>query len=145
MKKTSGEQFLPTLVSLWSAMIGGAAGALIGVVGPPTLLTSIAGFCFGFLSSVVLNLMLMALFHLTSLLIQMEFSETPIGCGSSDTLSGVMGGIAGLIGATTVAWLPLPSSAGNPRTFFVCWSISAFIPLAIALTLIVLAQRQNHD
>ena len=126
-------------------MIGGAAGALIGVVGPPTPLTSIAGFCFGFLSSVVLNLLLMALIHLTSLVIQMEFSETPIGCGSSDTLSGVMGGIAGLIGATAVAWLPLPSSASNPRTFFVCWSISAFVPLALALGLIVYARRQNHE
>ena len=113
---------------------------MLGVTGAPLLITAIGAALVGFVASVIVNLLFMVLLHLTSMLTQIEFSETPIGCSASDTLSGTLGGLTGVIGALIMLALPLEHDATHPRTFFVCWSVSAVIPILGTLVLVMHAR-----
>lgn len=124
---------MPTLISLWSAMFGGAFGALAGTTSGYELLNGIIGSVWGFACSVPISIMLMTAAQVMISMAGSDIDDAPIGCATTSQLSGVIGGLTGLIGAVVLTGTTQGHRVTNPRTFFICWSVSASVAVALVL------------
>jgi hypothetical protein len=132
------DDLLITLVSLWSAMLGGAIGAATGRVGGPLVCHVTTGFIGGLVSSVILYLPLMGLTQAIELFIMRRESEgRHTGGGlASDKLAGLLGGMAGAVGAIVVAALPGNVDLFDPRVSVICWTAVAFVAIVLGLAIV---------
>ncbi|MBI5958701.1 MAG: hypothetical protein HY866_08200 [Chloroflexi bacterium] len=130
-------ELLLTLVSLWSAMIGGAIGAATGRMIGPMACHITTGFIAGLLSSVILYLPLMGLAQAIRIFI---IHKEPVGGTTggmeNDRLAGLLGGAAGAVGAVVVAALPKHSNLFDPQLFVICWTVVAFVAIVLGLGVI---------
>jgi hypothetical protein len=142
MDNSGSQRALPTLISLWSAMLGGAIGGALGKISSTLICSGVIGFIAGAIASVLVHMLLyMILYVITNFIFQAELGDYTIGGYRSDYLASVLGGIAGLCSAAVVN-LALPSKdLQAPQTFSVCWSAAAF--LSIILTLILLWRTER--
>jgi hypothetical protein len=137
MDSPRSNNLLVTLVSVWSAMLGGALGAVTGrAVGPLACHASI-GFIAGLIFSVLLYLPVMGATQVTAWFIMgREMEGEPIGCTTSDRLAGLLGGTAGAVGAVVVAALPKGTDLFALRTSIICWTVTAFVPIILGLAVV---------
>jgi hypothetical protein len=147
MNSPSSNGLVVTLVSLWSAMLGGAIGAVTGRAGGPLGCHAAIGFIAGLIFSVVLYLPLMGVTQVTALFIMgKEIEGRPIGCTGSDKLSGLLGGTAGAVGAVVVAALPKDADLFDPPASIICWTVTAFVPIILGLAVVQYSRWKNkHD
>ncbi len=130
---------------MWGAMLGGAIGASVGLFGGSWLVSSSLGFVAGFMCSVITVSGLLALSYIVSSMIGTEFEDMPIGCPTSSQLSGFLGGFAGAIGAVILAHFGASRLQARSGAFALCWSITAFLPVIMALIVVRLARyRAAH-
>ena len=135
-------RLFPTLVSLWSAMLGGAAGAMVGLTSMSLLWIPFLGFCGGFMCSVPLCLLTLGIGFTFSSMMGMDFDEAPVGCSSSSQMSGGLGGITGMVAAVFMAQIASVNQVSDPRTVAICWSVSTLVPVVLS---IVLAYTNIYD
>jgi hypothetical protein len=125
-----------TLVSVWSAMFGGALGAALGGMSGPLVCNAVIGFIGGVVFSVLMFLPLVGLTQAVAMfIVRREMEGRPIGCVASDRLSAILGGVAGAVGATVVASLPDDYDLMDPRAFVICWTVAAFVPIILGFGL----------
>lgn len=139
MKSLPHDDSLMTLVSLWSAMLGGALGAATGRMEGPLACHVITGFAGGLIFSVMLYLPLMGLMQAIQLFImgkEPEPERRAVGGLDSDKLAGGLGGTAGAIGAVVVAALPNDVDMFDPRVSVICWTVVAFVPMVLGLAMV---------
>ncbi len=127
---------LPTLISVWSAMLGGAMGGVAGKLSSSVFYNGLLGLAIGATASVLLYVVISALMYvIVRAVFQAELGEYTLGRYEGDTLASVLGGVAGFCGAVIVT-LALPSQRLNtPHAFAVCWSAAAIVPVLLALAL----------
>jgi hypothetical protein len=147
MNSPSSNDLVVTLVSLWSAMLGGAMGAVTGLAGGPFACHAVIGFIAGLVFSILLYLPLMAVTQVTALFIMgREIEGRPIGCTGSDKLSGLLGGMAGSAGAVVVAALPKGTDLFDLRASVICWTVTAFVPIILGLAVVHYSRwKRTHD
>jgi hypothetical protein len=137
MSTPSRNGLLITLVSQWSAMLGGTAGAAMGRIGGPFACHAIMGFIGGLVFSVLLYLPLMGVAQAIELFIMgREPAGRSIGGIPGDKLAGVLGGIAGAVGAVVVAALPGDVDLFDPHVSVICWTVVAFVPIILGLAVV---------
>jgi hypothetical protein len=131
------DELLMTLVSLWSAMLGGAIGAATGRFGGPLACHVTFGFIGGLVSSVILYLPLMGVAQAIDVFIMHRESEgRAVGGLASDKLAGLLGGVAGAVGAVVVAALPGNVDLFDPRVSVICWTAVAFVTIILSLAVV---------
>lgn len=137
----SAYETVPTLISLWSAMLGGSIGAVSGKLTSDVLCNGTIGFFVGTVASVLLHVILfIPVSMLATYITRADIGDHTIGGYKSDVLAGALGGTGGLCAAIIVT-LALPTdSLRDPHAFAVCWSAGAFIPLVLVLALVWLAR-----
>lgn len=134
-------RMVPNLISLWSAMLGGAAGAAAGRFGGGVIVNGIVGCLVGGILSVLIYLPLMMVAQLLSMVcMSIDMDERPIGCGASDTLSAALGGAAGGVGAVIVTLAS--QNLTEPRGFVLCWTGAGCAPILLTAILIWRARRR---
>jgi hypothetical protein len=136
MNRPNHYHLLPTLVSLWSAMIGGAFGALTGMMSESPVLNATLGTIAGFMASVLLSILFMALAQVALSATGADVDDTPIGCGTTSQLSGLIGGVTGLVGAVVLTHTIEARYANEPRTFITCWTASALTALGLMVAVV---------
>ena len=128
---------IPTLISLWSAMLGGSIGAISGKLTSNVLCNGTVGFFVGAIFSVLLHVLLfIPVYMIATYITRSDFGENTIGGYKSDFLAGLLGGIGGLCAAIIVTLVLPTQSLREPHAFAVCWSTGAFIPLVLVLVLV---------
>jgi hypothetical protein len=135
MKDVFDQRVVPTLISLWSAMLGGAVGAYLGLLGGTYVVRGVIGLTIGLICSVPLNLLMMGFLYMSLAWMHSDMDETPLGCTTSSELSGLLGAATGLLAAVLT---PISAKPGGiaPRTFLICWTVSAWIPIILMLGLL---------
>jgi hypothetical protein len=137
MNTPSASDVVVTLVSLWSAMLGGALGAAMSQAGGSLACHAATGFIGGLVFSVLLYLPLMGVTQAVALFIlRREIEGRPIGCTASDKLSGLLGGTAGAVGAIVVAALPKNTKLSDPPASILCWTVTAFVAILLGLAVV---------
>ena len=133
---------LPTLISLWSAMLGGAMGGALGKISSTLLCSGAIGLVTGAVASVLVHMMLYALLYvITSHIFQTELGDYTVGGYESDNVAGVLGGITGLCSAAIITWALPSQTLQTPQTFAVCWSAATFLPMTLLLIVLWRARR----
>ncbi len=128
---------VPTLVSLWSAMLGGASGAVAGKLTTNVLLNGLIGFVIGGTASVLWHGMLTGLAYLVARVIfQSDISDRVLGGYKGDTLAGTFGAITGLCSAIVVTAVVPARNLQEPHAFTVCWSTATVVALTLTLTVL---------
>lgn len=132
----SSYQTGPTLLSLWSAMLGGAVGGAAGKLTSSVLCNGTVGFFASAVASVLVHMVLYLPVYVVAMYVaQAEMGDHAVGNYKSDMLASVSGGIAGLC-ASVIVTLALPThSLTEPHAFAVCWSVVTIVPLVIVLGL----------
>ena len=144
MDNSGASRALPTLISLWSAMLGGAIGGALGKISSTLLCSGTIGLVTGTVASVLVHMILYAILYvITSHIFQTELGDYAVGGYRSDNLAGVLGGITGLGSATIITWALPSQTLQTPQTFVVCWSAAAFLPMTLLLILLWRTRRQG--
>jgi hypothetical protein len=145
MDDSGAPRALPTLVCLWSAMLGGAIGGALGKISSNLVCSGAAGLLAGAVASVLVHMILYAILYVvTSNIFKAELGDYTVGGYKSDSLAGVLGGITGLCSAAIIAWALPSQSLRTPRTFAVCWSAAAFLPMVLLLILLWYTRRRER-
>jgi hypothetical protein len=142
MNDSGTHRAIPTLICLWSAMLGGAFGAALGKISSTLLCSGAIGLFVGATASVLVHMFLSIILYLiTSYIFEAELSDYTVGGYNSNSLAGVLGGITGLCSASILT-LALPSqNLQTLQTFSVCWSAATFLPLMLMLVLLWRTER----
>jgi hypothetical protein len=128
---------LPTLISLWSAMLGGAIGGALGKISSNLLCSGAIGLLAGAVASVLVHMILYAIVYVVaSHIFKTELGDYTIGGYKSDNLASVLGGITGLCSAAIITWALPSQDLQTPQTFAVCWSAATFLPMTLLLILL---------
>lgn len=127
---------LPTLISVWSAMLGGAIGGAAGKLSSHAIYNGALGLALGATASVLVYVVLSGLMYvIVQTIFQAELGEYTLGHYQGDTLASLLGGAAGCCGAIIVT-MALPSQRlTTPHAFAVCWSAAAIVPVLLSLAL----------
>jgi hypothetical protein len=142
MNDSGAPRALPTLVSLWSAMLGGAIGGALGSIGSNLLCSGVIGLLAGAVASVLVHMILYAILYVvTSYIFKAELEDYTVGGYKSDNLAGVLGVITGLCSASIITWALPSQNLQTPQTFAVCWSAATFFPLTLLLILLWRTRR----
>lgn len=121
--KDSPYETIPTLISLWSAMLGGAIGAAAGKLSGDLLCNGTLGFFIGGAASVLMHMLLFVpVYVVASYLLELEFGELTVGGHKADMVATVLGAVAGLVGAVAVTTVVPSQSLKEPHAFAVCWT-----------------------
>lgn len=136
---------LTTLVSLWSAMLGGAAGATASRLGGPFVCQLTFGFAGGLIFSVVLFLPLIALARTVEIFVIHRESEGVAAGGlAGDKLAGFLGGVSGAAGAIVVGALPDDADPFDARVSIVCWTVVALVAIGLGLAIAHYGRWKDH-
>jgi uncharacterized protein YacL len=136
-------RLLPRLTGLWSAMLGGAVGAQAGKLDTNLAWKAVLGLLSGGLVSLAIYFgIMLAIQALIFFLVGAEFDEEPLQITAHDLLSLGVGGMAGLVGAVMVSFALPARSLSEPRGFFFCWTVAAFVPILLAPLVAWLARRR---
>jgi hypothetical protein len=118
-------------------MLGGAMGAVTGLARGPFACHAVGGFIAGLVFSILFYLPLMGVTQVSAMFITgREMEGEPIGCTTSDRLSGLLGGMAGSAGAVVVAALPKGTDRFDLRASVICWTVTAFVPIILGLAVV---------
>ena len=134
MNDSDASRALPTLISLWSAMLG--------KISSNVLCSGAIGLLAGAVASVLVHMILYAMLYVViSQIFNIELQDDTIGGYKSDNLAGVLGGITGLWSAAIITWALPSQSLETPQTFAVCWSAATFLPMTLLLILLWRSRR----
>lgn len=139
------DDLLGTLVSLWSAMLGGAVGAIAGQLGGLLVCQVMIGFAGGLISSVILFLPLIAIARAIEIyILRRESDGEPVGGLAGDQLAGLLGGVAGAAGAVVVVALPGDADLFDARVSIVCWTVVALVAISLGLAVVRYGHWKGH-
>lgn len=133
-----------TIISVLSAILGGATGGIIGAYGGHPITAMIGGLCFGFLFTIPFNIVLLTVAHMLSLFINSDFNSTPIGCRSNTILSAVLGGAGGMISSPVLVLVAFYIGDIYYALLAAC-IISVLVPVAIGYGLVRSKLVDNHQ
>lgn len=118
-------------------MLGGAIGSATGVLGGPFVCQVPIGFFSGLIASVLVYLpMIGATRAIKWYVTHQEPDGQTAGGLAGDKLAGLLGGVAGAVGAVVVAALPGNVNLFKPSVVVTCWTVVASVAIVLGLVII---------